>query len=80
MRSIIKVGNTIFCKPRGRMNALTQLTYPKTIELKVLLIAAIVMAVQALSPAHATKPSSEPFALIERQRITETIEPNGTVV
>ena len=54
----------------------------------MLLIAAIVMAGQALSPALATKPdtkpstqpSSEPFALIERQRITETIEPNGTVI
>jgi transglutaminase-like putative cysteine protease len=54
----------------------------------MLLIAAMVMASQALSPAYATKleakpdakPSSEPFALIERHRITETIEPNGTVI
>ena len=38
----------------------------------MLLIAAMVMAGQVLSPAHATKPSSEPFALIERQRISET--------
>jgi transglutaminase-like putative cysteine protease len=64
------------------MKALPLFGYSRVFGLKALLIVATLIGAQAfvLSSAQATKPNAEPFALIERHRITETIEPNGTVV
>ena len=64
------------------MQAIPLLSYLKTLGLKAFLVTAVLLGGQALllSPAQASKANPEPFALVERQRITETIEPNGTVV
>ena len=64
------------------MKALPLFSYSRVFGLKALLIVATLIGAQAfvLSSAQASKPNAEPFALIERHRITETIEPNGTVI
>jgi hypothetical protein len=64
------------------MKALPLFSYSRVFGLKKLLIVATLIGAQAfvLSSAQASKPNAEPFALIERHRITETIEPNGTVI
>ena len=64
------------------MKAIALLRCSKVFGLKKLLIVAVLIGAQAflLGSAQARKPNTEPFALIERQRITETIEPNGTVI
>jgi transglutaminase-like putative cysteine protease len=64
------------------MKAIALFPCSKIVGLKALLIVAALIGAQAflLSAAQASKPNEEPFALIERQRITETIEPNGTVI
>lgn len=64
------------------MKAIPLFRCSRVFGLKALLIVAALIGAQAflLSAAQASKPNAEPFALIERQRITETIEPNGTVI
>lgn len=64
------------------MQVVSLVTCVKALGLKAFLVTAVLLVGQALllSPAHASKANAEPFALVERQRITETIEPNGTVI